>query len=141
MPCRCLSFRNNFLYTPIGEVEFLAQYAPIRPYLRPELVLLAQRAGELVGYIFAIPDLCQAQRGRTVDTAIIKTLAVHPDHSGLGLGGLLLARCQQAARAGGFMRAIHALFHETNRSGRISRHTARVIRRYTLFARQLGGQP
>jgi hypothetical protein len=50
-----------------------------------------------------------------------------------------MARCQQAIRAAGFTRAIHALFHADNRSGRISGHTARVIRRYTLFARPFGG--
>ena len=135
-----LSFRDNFLYSPIGEADFLAQYAPIRPHLRPELVLLAERRGELVGYVFAIPNLSQAQTGLPVDTAIVKTMAVHPDQAGLGLGSLLMARCQQAVRAAGFTRAIHALFHEANRSGRISGHTARVIRRYTLFARPLGGQ-
>ena len=47
------------------------------------------------------------------------------------------ARAHEAARQLGFTRAIHALFHEANRSGRISGHTARVIRRYTLFARSL----
>jgi len=133
-----LSFRANFLYTPISEVDFLAQYAPIRPYMRPDLVLLAERHGELVGYIFAIPNLLQAQSGQPMDTAIVKTMAVHPEQSGIGLGSLLMAHCHRAIRAAGFKRAIHALFHETNRSGRISGHTARVIRRYTLFARPLG---
>lgn len=136
-----LSFRENFLYTPISEADFLAQYAPIRPHLRPDLVLLAERGGELVGFIFALPNLLQAQRGRPIDTAIIKTMAVRPDHGGIGLGGLLMAHCQQAARAAGFRRAIHALFHEANRSGRISSHTAQVFRRYTLFARPLGVRP
>jgi GNAT superfamily N-acetyltransferase len=135
-----VSFCDNFLYTPIGEADFLAQYEPVRRHIRPELVLLAECRGELVGYIFAIPNLMQAQSGGPVDTAIVKTIAVHPDHGGVGLGSLLMARCHQAIRAAGFARAIHALFHEANRSGRISGHTSRVIRRYTLFARQLGGQ-
>jgi GNAT superfamily N-acetyltransferase len=134
------SFCDNFLYTPINEADFMAQYAPIRPHLRPELVLLAERGETLVGFIFAIPNLLQAQSGRPMDTAIIKTMAVHPAHAGIGLGSLLMARCEQAVRAVGFTRAIHALFHESNRSGRISGHSARVIRRYTLFARPLGGR-
>jgi GNAT superfamily N-acetyltransferase len=133
-----ISFRDNFLYTPINEADFLAQYAPIRPHLRPELVLLAEQRGELVGFIFAIPNLLQAQTGRPADTAIVKTMAVHPDHGGIGLGSVLMSRCQQAVRTAGFTRAIHALFHESNRSRRISGHTARVIRRYTLFARRVG---
>jgi predicted N-acetyltransferase YhbS len=132
-----LSFRNNFLYTPISEADFLAQYTPIRSHMRPDLVLLAEKGEELIGYIFGIPDLLRARRGQRVDTVILKTMAVHPDHGGGGIGGLLMARCHQAARAVGFTRAIHALFHESNRSGRISSHTARVIRRYTLFARPI----
>jgi GNAT superfamily N-acetyltransferase len=132
-----LSFRDNFLYTPISEADFLAQYAPIRPHLQASLVLLAERGSELIGYIFAIPDLLQAQSGRPVDTAIVKTMAVHPDHAGIGLGSLLMVRCHENILAAGFTRAIHALFHEANRSGRISGHTAQVIRRYTLFAREL----
>jgi GNAT superfamily N-acetyltransferase len=134
-----VSFRDNFLYTPIGEADFLAQYTPIRPHVRPDLVLLAERGGELVGYMFAIPDLLQAQRGRPVDTAIVKTMAVHPAEGGYGLGSLLMARVHQAMHAAGFKRVIHALFHEANRSGKISGHTARVIRRYTLYGRPLEG--
>src|SRR6516164_8553648 len=79
----------------------------------------------------------QAQSGGPVDTAIVKTMAVHPDYGGVGLGSLLMARCHQAIRAAGFTRAIHALFHEANRSGRISGHTSRVFRRYTLYSRPL----
>jgi GNAT superfamily N-acetyltransferase len=134
-----LSFRDNFLYTPISEEDFLAQYTPIRPHLRPELVLLARRQGELVGFMLCIPDLLQAQRGQPIKTILLKTMAVHPDHAGHGIGGLLMARAHQAASAAGFTRAIHALFHESNRSGRLSGHTARIFRRYTLYARRLGG--
>ena len=136
-----VSFRDNFLYTPISEADFLAQYTPIRPHLLPNLVLLAERGSELIGFIFAIPNLLQAQSGQAVDTAIVKTMAVHPDYGGIGLGSLLMARCHKNIHAAGFTRAIHALFHEANRSGRISGHTAQVIRRYTLFARPLGGRP
>jgi len=132
-----LSFRNNLLYTPISEDDFLAQYAPIRSYIRPDLVLLAEKESELIGYSFCIPDLLQAKRGAPIDTVILKTLAVHPDHSGIGLGGLLMALAHEAARQAGFSRVIHALFHVSNRSGRLSSHTARVFRRYTLFARPL----
>ncbi len=132
------SFAHNFLYTPITEEDFVAQYRPIQAFVRPELVLIAEQHGQPAGYVFALPDLVQARRGQIVDTVIVKTLAVHPDHAGAGLGGLLTARCHEAARQLGYIRAIHALMHETNNSRRISGHTARTIRRYTLFARPLG---
>lgn len=131
------SFQRNFLYTPIGEDEFVSQYRAVRPYVRPELVLLAELAGEPIGYVFTIPDLLQAKRGLPVNTVIVKTLAVHPDHGGIGLGSLLVARCHQAAQSLGYARSIHALMHETNRSQRISGHTSTPIRRYELYARPL----
>ncbi len=134
-------FAGNLLYTPISEAGFLSLYEPARGLIRPELVLLAEKAGELVGFLFAVPDLLQRVRGGVIDTAIVKTMATHPAHAGRGLGGHLMARVHAAIRACGYRRVIHALFHEHNHSGRISRHTARVFRRYTLFARPLGGDP
>jgi GNAT superfamily N-acetyltransferase len=134
-----LCFAENPFYMPISEADFLSLYAPARAFVRPELVLLAEKEGELVGFIFAVPDLLRKMHGEAVDTVVVKTTAVHPDHAGQGLGGHLMARVHQGARECGFRRAIHALFHEDNFSGRISRHTARIIRRYALFARPLGG--
>lgn len=135
------SFRDNFLYTPIGEEDFVAQYRGIKDHVRPELVLVAEQRGQVIGYVFGLPDLQQARRGQPVETVVVKTLAVHPDHGGKGLGGLLTARCHQAARGLGITRAIHALMHETNRSRRIGGDAFRPMRRYALFARPLGGTP
>jgi GNAT superfamily N-acetyltransferase len=139
-PLALSSFQQNFLYSPMSPEDFLDQYLPIRPYLRPELVILAEREQQPIGFMLAVPDLLQARRGQTVDTVILKTLAVHPAHMGVGLGTLLLAHCQEEAARLGYRRAIHALMHEANNSRRISGHTARTIRRYTLFARTLGGR-
>lgn len=130
-------FRDGFLFTPIGREEFLAQYLELRPHVRPELVLVAEQEGRIAGYIFAVPDLLQARRGQAVDTFIIKTLAVHPELHGAGLGRLLAARCHEAAAMLGYRRAIHALMQDTSGARRISDHIARPMRRYALFARPL----
>jgi GNAT superfamily N-acetyltransferase len=135
------SFTGNFLYTPVGEAEFVAQYEPVRPHVRPELVLLAEQAGRPVGFVFGIPDLAQAKRGAAVDTVVLKTVAVQPGRAWAGLGNVLVARCQQAARALGFRRVIHALMHESNNSLNLSGHYAKPFRRYTLFARRLDPRP
>lgn len=131
------SFEGNFLYTPISEGEFVGQYKQVEPFIRPELVLLAEREGRLVGFIFGVPDMAQAQRGETMDTFIVKTLGVVPSGRGLGLGNLLVARCQANAREVGFKRVIHALMIDANASRNISGHYARTIRRYTLYSRKL----
>lgn len=132
-----VSFCNNFLYTPIAEAEFLAQYRAILPAVRSELVLIAEAEDRAVGFIFAVPDLKQAERGRPIDTVIVKTLAVLPERARAGLGSLLLATCQRRARELGYTRAIHALMHEQNVSRNLSRHYAQPMRRYALFGKVL----
>lgn len=131
------AFAGNFLYTPLGEREFAAQYHAVLPLVRPELVLLAERGDDLIGFMFAIPDALQARRGQPVDTVILKTIAVDPSAAGSGLGGAMLDLAQRTARRLGFARAIHALIHQTNTSKRISDRYARTIRRYALYARVL----
>ena len=134
-----VAFSRNFLYTPIPEQEFLTQNEALLPIVRPELILLAEDADGLLGFMFAVPDVQQARRGAAVNTVILKTMAVHPSIAGAGLGGVLMDRVQAAARRLGYGRAIHALMHESNVSRRISDRSARTIRRYALFSRALGG--
>ncbi len=131
------AFAANLLYAPIAEREFLAQDQALLPKVDPRLVLLAERDGRIVGYVFAVPDLLEAALGSRPHTMIVKTLAVHPDHAGGGIGGVLTDRAQQVARALGFTRVIHALMHETNVSQRISHRYGQPFRRYALFSRRL----
>jgi GNAT superfamily N-acetyltransferase len=132
------SFASNFLYTPITEAAFLTQYQAIRPYVRPALTLLAEQGAELLGYLFGIPDLAQAQRGESVDTFIVKTVAVQPGRRSAGLGSVLVAESHRIAAELGYRRAIHALMHEGNQSLNISARYAKTMRRYRLFQRRLG---
>jgi predicted N-acetyltransferase YhbS len=136
-----IAFKDNFLYTPIDEAEFMEQNRRLLPAVRPELVLLAEQRGgadaELVAFLFAVPDILQQKRGQTPDTIIIKTVAVRPGLGQAGLGSLLVAEVQQRAAALGYTRAVHALMHEQNVSRNISRRYAETIRRYALFAKWL----
>jgi GNAT superfamily N-acetyltransferase len=131
------AFAGNFLYTPIDESEFHEMYGQLLPMVRPDLVLIAEQGADPVGFCFAIPDVLQARRGMSVDTVIIKTIAILPEHQGKGLGSLLIARVNQAAARLGMCRAIHALMHQTNASRKIGRGFLQDFRRYTLFARPL----
>ena len=131
------SFSKNFLYTPISEAEFLEQYVSIAPYVNSQLTLMAEQEGELLGYLFGIPDFNQARRGEAVDTFVVKTVAVLPGRHHAGLGSVLVAESHRIAREQGYRRAIHALMHESNTSRNISAHYASTMRRYTLFQRRL----
>jgi len=127
-------FRDAFLFTPISRDDFLAQYLELRACVQADLILLAEQSGGLIGFIFAVPDLRQAVRGVAIDTMVIKTLAVHPEFRGTGVGRLLAARCHEAAYRLGYRRAIHALMLDTSAARTISDRIARPIRRYALFA-------
>ena len=132
-----VSFQQNFLYTEIPEAEFVAMYEPVLAMARPELVLIAERDGQCVGYLFAVPDFAQKARDADVDTFIVKTVSILPQPELRGLGTLLVARAQQLGREMGFRRCIHALMFENNVSLNISRHYATVMRKYTLHSKDL----
>jgi GNAT superfamily N-acetyltransferase len=131
------AFSRNYLFTPGTREEFVAQYLPIERRVDPRLVLVGERDGELAGFLFAVPDLSQAQRGATVDTVVVKTVAVRAGRQYAGLGAWLTAECHARAAQAGFRRAVHALMHDANNSANISRRYADILRRYTLYARKL----
>lgn len=135
-----LSFSNNFLYTPLDQASFIRTYKEARQMIDPELVLLAERQGELVAYVFCIPDHSTADQTHNTVSAqpslIVKTLAALPERSLAGLGTVLVARAQQKAKTKGYQEAIHALQFENNASQRISqRFSATRFRRYALMAK------
>lgn len=131
------AFTDALMYQPMPRDVFVAEQTRISPLLRPDLVLLAERQGEVVGFLFAIPDHRQAARGKPIDTVIIKTLAVLPGRENAGLGVWLVRQLHRSAKALGFPRVIHALMHESNHSRNIQRESTRWLREYTLFARTL----
>ncbi|HES75837.1 MAG TPA: N-acetyltransferase [bacterium] len=131
------SFADNFLYTALEVTDFIKQYRSLLPKLDAELILLAERDGALVGYLFALPDFNQPLAGLPLDTCIIKTIAVLPGRENAGLGAVLAAKCQDIARMKGYRRVIHALMHEHNDSLKLSARYARVMRRYTLYQARL----
>lgn len=145
------SFADNFLYTPLPEADFVALYHQYQSHVDPDLVrLLEQKRADglrLVGVAFMVPDVlrsettsslplgAQAERDTTVDTAVLKTLAVHPALMGQGLGRWLTEHVHAVARQRGYRRVLHALMHEDNVSRRLGH--GEVLRRYTLFRRDL----
>jgi len=131
------AFADNFLYTPIAADEFRAMYTALLPVLQPELVLIGEEGGAPVAFGFAVPDIMQAQRGKPVDTIVFKTLGVASRMRQRGIGKWLFDCTIEGARALGFRRAIFALIHEDNPSGRLAHPHGRDFRGYTLYARRL----
>jgi GNAT superfamily N-acetyltransferase len=131
------AFAHNFLYTELPQATYLAQYEKILPHIQPELLLLAERGTDLLGFVFAIPDLAQAARSQPIDTFLLKTVAILPDSALAGLGALMAEQVQREGRRLGFRRCIHALMYENNVSLNTSLRYGSVMRRYALFGREL----
>lgn len=122
------AFAGNHFYQPIALDDFLASYRPVLPAVDPELVLLLEdETGELKGFLFAVPNLVEGPKTKTV---ILKTYA-----SQVKGGGSMLANAFHArAKARGFVEVIHALMHESNLSATHSDRTgSKVFRRYALW--------
>ncbi len=144
-------FRGNLLYADPDEAEFLEMYRPLLGRVPLELILLAEHAGNPVGFVFSVPDLNEYTSGEPLQcadqpsrmsrhgckTVIVKTLAALPHRQYAGLGQLLLAEVFRRAHELGFPRAIHALIRDSGPLRRITGRYARPIREYTLFARVL----
>lgn len=126
------AFAGNAFYKPIALDAFLDSYRPVLPMLDHELVLLAETAaGDLAGFLFAIPDYAEGPAPRSV---ILKTYA----STRKGVGSLLAARLHQTVADRGFSTVIHALMHEDNLSVRHSDNTgAAPFRRYALWGARL----
>ena len=73
------SFGRNPLYTPIDEESFLNQYIPYVHLADEDIILLAEKDGKEIGFIFCIPDFEEAKRGQKISTIIVKTVAVIPE--------------------------------------------------------------
>lgn len=132
------AFAGNLFYSPISFPEFKARYTPLRPLLDPALVRMAEDAdGGLLGFVFAFPDLLTVRDGRPT-RVVLKTLATAPAARGLGLGTFLTDEVRRLAHEKGYGSVIHALMQADNQSVRISRHSARVFRRYALYGWGMG---
>jgi L-amino acid N-acyltransferase YncA len=133
-----VSFRTAFLYSPIDREQCRAMYEPLKQFIRPELVFIAERRDAPAGFLFAVPDWLQAQRGAAIDTVIVKTIAILPQPEYSGLGGLLLSQCRNRIAELGYSRAVHALMYDGNtRTRRLSDRYGQTMRGYTLFSRPL----
>lgn len=130
-----VSFRQNFMYVPFTEREYLDLYLPFRQYVNPATVFIAEHDGKPVGFMFNIPNHMQGQRGEPIDTFILKTFAVLPGRMYAGLGNVLVAHSHRIAHELGYRRAIHALMYEGNNSLIISNRFSHPFRRYALFAK------
>ncbi len=133
----CTSFAGALLYSPISRQAFRANYEPLRPYLDPDFIRVAQHDERVVGFAFGIADFSALERGEQIDTVVGKTQAILPEPRYRGLGAVMLNDVRCAAHRRGMRRIIHALIREDNVALNNSKRVATPIRGYTLYASKI----
>ena len=126
------SFKSNLFYKSIEREAFKAMYRGYQQFLVEELVLIAEKAGRPVGFIFAVPNYSDQTR-RSV---IIKTIAVLPEYQQEGIGKKLYQEITNKALNLGFTEFITALIYKGNHSQKLC-ESAMMMREYTLFRKEL----
>ena len=131
------SFKNNFLYSELEREIFLKMYMSYEDKILKKFFKMLYLKGELIGYVFGIPDYTELGYKRKIETMILKTIAVSPVYNGKGMGYILINSLVEEAEKEGYENVIYALMHESNVSKNIGLQLGHMLRRYTLFIKEL----
>lgn len=126
------AWSRNWGFAPMTADEFAHLSKELRPVVDPHLVLIAEKDGEPIGFLLALPDLNIALRHvrsgrlfpfgllqflwhrRRIDVARILTLGVKPGYQHLGLGAALYTRLLQVGPTRGYRGAEGSWILEDN---------------------------
>ena len=131
------AFKNNFLYSELEREIFLKMYMSYEDKIVKKLFKMLYLRDELIGYVFGIPDYTELGYKGKIETMILKTIAVSPVYNGKGMGYILINSLVEEAEKEGYENVIYALMHESNISKNIGLQLGNILRRYTLFIKEL----
>ena len=131
------AFKNNFLYSELEREIFLKMYLSYEDKIIKKFFKMLYLRDELIGYVFGIPDYTELGYKGKIDTIILKTIAVSPEYNGKGMGYILINSLVEEAEKEEYENVIYALMHESNVSKNIGLLLGNVLRRYTLFIKEL----
>ena len=107
-------FKNNVLFSPISEQDFIAMYQPVLAYLNPELIYFFMDGDDLVGLLFAVENHFNPKQ------VIVKTIARNPAEKYKGLATMYSAKFLFDLKSMNYETMLHAYFHLNNNSKDIS---------------------
>ncbi len=132
------SFLKNPLYTSIEETNFIKQYTQYIQMIDKELILIAEKEGQEIGFIFCIPDFNEVKQTGKITTLILKTIAVLPEYEEYAIGSVMLRRISQIALKKGFKKWIFAFMYHGNTSLKMAqRNQTKKIREYALYGKEI----
>lgn len=132
------SFIRNPFYTPIAEEEFIKQYESYISMVDEDLILIAEKEGKEIGFVFCIPNFNELKEIGRVKTLILKTIAVLPEYENMAIGNVLLDIISKVAIAKGFEEWIFAFMYRDNTSQKMAkRNNTHVIREYAIYGKEI----
>jgi len=150
------TFADLWGFVPISWEEFRARAAEFRAFYRPELVIIAELAGEAVGFGLLLPDINAALKpikGRLFPFGLLRLmrsvprlstgrfilLGVRRGHSGRGLAALIAQTMVEAVRQVGYQAVELSLVQEGNEAVRhvIAAFGAPPAKTYRLYQKPL----
>lgn len=132
------SFKRNPFYTDINKEEFIGQYTPYLSMIDNDLIMIAEKEGQEVGFVFCIPDYNEQKLYGSIHTLILKTIAVLPEYENLAIGNVMLNEIKNVAIKKGFEDWIFAFMYSNNTSQKMAkRNKAEIIREYALYRKEI----
>ena len=131
-------FSRNPLYVEIEEEDFIKQYTDYINMIDEDLVLIAEKNNEEVGFVFCMPNYNEMKEIGSIQTVILKTIAVLPEYEEIALGNVLLKQIAEISLEKGFKEWIFAFMYSNNTSQKMAkRNKAEVIREYAIYGKNL----
>ncbi|MNJ91932.1 hypothetical protein D3C87_95870 [compost metagenome] len=129
------AFERNALYTPISRETFHHKYAGIIRQLGTRYVLLAEKNGELVGFVFAFRNHLETSKKQF----IYKTVARKYGKEYAGVGHVVALEVMKRAVEDGMEDAIHAFMIYDATSTEISGNfNSQPYKTYVLYVKPVG---
>lgn len=129
------AFERNTLYTPISRETFHRKYAGVIRQLGTRYVLLAEKNGELIGFVFAFQNHLETAKKQLV----YKTVARRYGKEYAGVGHVIALEVMKRAVEDGMEDAIHAFMIYDATSTEISENfNSQPYKEYVLYAKPVG---
>ena len=133
-----ISFTRNPLYTDINKEEFIGQYEKYISMCNEKLILIAEKDGKPIGFLFSMPDFNMSRPNEKVTTLILKTIAIIPEYEDYSIGNIMLNEIRKTSIDLGFTEWIFAFMYKNNTSQRMAqRNNTTTIREYSLYGKDL----
>jgi GNAT superfamily N-acetyltransferase len=150
------AWEKNWGFVPMTEAEVDHMAAELKMFLKPELLILAEKEGEPIGFAMALPELNSALKhangrlfpfgllkllwhARKVDMLRVLTLGLIPEYRRTGIDQLLYLRLFQGAHKLNITRGEFSWILEDNQAMRqaLEKMDCKVYKTYRIYEKPL----